>query len=493
MSHHAQPERHGLLHFVRTFATPGLAISAVIGGVCALASGNWIILPAMILIWLFWRVLPHDDAPPGLHFSFSFHLLQIIIGVFYTMISGRQLAPHSAPQYHLMMVLGVSSIGAMFVGFVLSDRWLARYRRPVHRIHLQVGMTQLAMAYVAGVVLRDSVVAMAYIVPAFAQAILAISAVQLGIYYLFMRKLFREHRHLIILMVVGFETVRGFSGFYSTFKEPLILALIAGMEAFEPRRAAHWVLSALLVAAVMALSVVWLGIRAEIRADISGGSIVRTQTQRLEFAYNEFQQWWRTDREYKMFDVDALVERVWDIYYTAVALDRVPSVVPHEDGAIMSAALQHVLTPRFLNPNKPALPSESDDVIKYAGIMVAGREQNTTIAFGYVIQSYIDYGIPGFIVPPFAFGLLLGLAYRFFMTSVRHEEILIAVLAVGFWANIMPYNTSWAKMLGKLLTSLVYIGGIALVIDHYLHISRLRRIGHAVDYQRQHERPARLR
>jgi hypothetical protein len=490
------PPRQGLLHFVRAFATPGLAISAVIGAACALASGNWIMLPAMVLIWMFWRVLPSDDAPPGLHFSFSFHLLQIVIVVFYTILSGRQLTPHTAAQYHLMMVLGVFSVAAMFVGFVIADRWLARSRRPVQRIQLDVSLTQFALAYIAGVILRDSVVSLVNVFPAFAQAILAISAVQMGLYYLLLRKLFREQRYVIILMIVGFETVRGFSGFYSTFKEPLILALIAGMEAFEPRRVTHWALSALLVCSVVALSVVWLGIRGEIRADIARADVVRTQTQRLEFAYEEFQTWWRTESEYKMYDVDALVERVWDIYYTALALDRVPSVLPHEEGAIMSTAIQHVLTPRFLNPNKPPLPSESDDVIKYAGVKVAGREQGTTIAFGYVIQSYIDYGIPWFVVPPFAFGLLLGASYRYFMTSLRHEEILIAVLAVGFWANIMPYNTAWAKMLGKLLTSLVYIGGIALIVDHYLYMGRLRRMEEQVDYQQQQQqqqRPARLR
>jgi hypothetical protein len=142
-----------------------------------------------------------------------------------------------------------------------------------------------------------------------------------------------------------------------------------------------------------------------------------------------------------------------------------------------------------LNPDKPPLPSESEDVIRYAGVKVAGREQGTTIAFGYVIQSYIDYGIPWFVIPPFGFGLLLGGAYRFFMTSLRHEEILIAVLAVGFWANIMPYNTAWAKMLGKLLTSLVYIGGLALILDHFLYAGRLRRM-QQVDYNQQ---PAHLR
>ena len=92
-----------------------------------------------------------------------------------------------------------------------------------------------------------------------------------------------------------------------------------------------------------------------------------------------------------------------------------------------------------------------------------------------MIQSYIDFGIPWLVLPCIGFGLFLGAAYRFFMTSIHHQEILIAVLAIGFWGNILPYNVAWAKMFGKLLTALVYVGGPAIVLDHFLYTARLRR------------------
>jgi hypothetical protein len=223
------------------------------------------------------------------------------------------------------------------------------------------------------------------------------------------------------------------------------------------------------------LSIVWLGIRGEIRHDFATLGSTRTPMERLRFAYGEFTQWWELEREYKMYDADALAERVWDVYYTALALDRVPAVLPHENGALLSAAFQHVLTPRFLNPNKPDLRSESEDVIRYAGVQVAGRQEGTTIAFGYVIQSYIDFGIPWMVLPSLGFGIFLGMAYRFFMTTIRHQEILVAVLAIAFWGNILPYNVAWAKMFGKLLTALVYVGGPAIVLDHVLYYNRMRR------------------
>jgi hypothetical protein len=246
------------------------------------------------------------------------------------------------------------------------------------------------------------------------------------------------------------------------------------VEILKPRRVSHWAVIASLVLTVFFASLLWLGIRGAIRTDFQTNT--RTQTERLAFAVREASDWMQRDREYKMYNLDALISRVWDIYYSALAIDRVPAVIPHENGAALGAAFRHVLMPRFLYPDKPDLPSESDDVRRFTGQQVAGREQGTTIAFGYVIQSYIDFGLPWMFLPPAGLGVFLGLAYRWFHTRLHFEEILLAVLAVAFWANIMPYNIAWAKLLGKLLTSIVFVGGAAAIIDHYLYMARLREM-----------------
>jgi hypothetical protein len=94
-----------------------------------------------------------------------------------------------------------------------------------------------------------------------------------------------------------------------------------------------------------------------------------------------------------------------------------------------------------------------------------------------VIQSYIDFGVPLMFLPTFGLGVLLGLGYRWFTTRLHFEEIVLAVLAVAFWANIMPYNVAWAKLLGKLMTALVFVGGAAVIVDHALYVARVRRVG----------------
>jgi hypothetical protein len=455
-------------------ADRGLAVSVAIGLIFWYLTSDWIIIPAMLLLWSFWRFLPSDDAPPGLQFSFSYHLFQMVAGIFYYGLTERALQAHRAPQYHYMMVLAVASLAAIFAGFLIGHRLMASRHPVVPRMHFRMSLFQLFMAYVVAVLSRDVLAMFMDRFPALAQPIFALGAVQMGLLYLVLRRLFQENRLPLVLLLLIFETARGFTGFFSGFKEPVLLAIVAAVEVLKPRKVSHWAIVASLVLTVFVTSLLWLGIRGAIRTDFEQNS--RTQTERLLFAIREAGYWWERDRETKMYDMDALIDRVWDIYYTALALDRVPSVIPHEDGAALTAAFRHVLMPRFLFPDKPDLPSESEDVRKYTLERVAGREQGTTIAFGYVIQSYIDFGVPLMFAPPLGLGVFLGLAYQWFLRRLHFEEILLAVLAVAFWANVMPYNVAWAKMLGKLLTSMVFVGGAAAIIDHVLYTARLRQM-----------------
>lgn len=87
--------------------------------------------------------------------------------------------------------------------------------------------------------------------------------------------------------------------------------------------------------------------------------------------------------------------------------------------ASIRSAVDNVLTPRLFNPDKPAIPSPSDEVRKYAGVWVRGRESSTSIAFGYVGESYVDFGLPWMFIPILAYGLLIGVAYRLLIARIR--------------------------------------------------------------------------
>jgi hypothetical protein len=178
--------------------------------------------------------------------------------------------------------------------------------------------------------------------------------------------------------------------------------------------------------------------------------------------------WWRKDSEYLREDVELLLNRLWVIYYPALAMARVPTVLPHTDGSLTVGAIQHVISPRVFFPNKAGLESDSEMVRKYSGVWVAGMEEDTSIAFGYAAEMYLDFGLPWMFLPLIGFATLMGIAYEWLRTRLRHDEIRRGLLTAIFWASLYLFERSLAKTFGLAGTLLVYLGGPALLLDYYL-------------------------
>jgi hypothetical protein len=150
-------------------------------------------------------------------------------------------------------------------------------------------------------------------------------------------------------------------------------------------------------------------------------------------------------------------------------------VLPYTHGTIIGAALIHIVTPRVFFPNKAELPSDSDEVRKYSGVFVAGRESNTSIAFGYAPEAYIDFGIPLMFVPVFLFGVAVGLLYGLFRRLIWHRELFVAFATVTFWLTLYLFERSWATMLGVSLGFMVYLGGPVVLLDRFLLVKHTKQ------------------
>ena len=176
-------------------------------------------------------------------------------------------------------------------------------------------------------------------------------------------------------------------------------------------------------------------------------------------------------------DLDMLIDRGWAIYYPALAVARVPAVLPHTEGALIGAALQHLVTPRVLFPDKGELPSDSEMVRKYSGVWVAGAEENTSIAFGYAVESYVDFGVPWMFVPALLFGVFCGLVYEWFLRLISYRELAVALMTVVFWLSLYLFERSWVRTLGLSVTMMVYLGGLGFLVDRFQLMHALPRPG----------------
>ena len=131
----------------------------------------------------------------------------------------------------------------------------------------------------------------------------------------------------------------------------------------------------------------------------------------------------------------------------------------------MRAAIEHVVTPRIFFPGKQTLRSESELVREYAGAQVAGREEDTTIAFGYAAESYVDFGMPFMFVPIFAFAVGMGALNTWLLRVIRCRELAFPLVTITFWLSLCFFDRSWSTMLGYAASMLVYLCIPVVLVD----------------------------
>lgn len=438
----------------------------VVGYIC----DDWIAAASVVTLWLCVKLVSTHDRLFVLPIALVFHWSQVTLGVFYKGFTGREVQAHYGSNYRPMVLIGLGCCLALAagirIGFMLRKPVDPNERRP----EMAFGFPPLLIAYIASIFVEGSLLTIAPDYTSFRQLITTMDTARLGILYLVLRRLCAPPpRWGLFALAVGTEIVLGITGFFAGFREPVILAVLATLEVFDRHNSRHWMVLGLGLVGSVVLGLVWMGIRTEYRTDyVELDKFATSRGARVERVRD------LTGSFLSSGDIlnttDSLVDRMWTIYYPALAVERVPSVLPHTDGAIFGAAVTHVLTPRIFFPNKGELMSDSEMVRKYSNVQVAGREHGTSIAFGYAAESYIDYGIPMMFLPVFGFGVFLGFCYVMFRQMVWHRELFVAFATVTFWLSAYLFERDWANMLGVAVSFMVYLGAPLVLLDRFLMV-----------------------
>jgi hypothetical protein len=441
-------------------------------------TGYWIAGLAVAVLFLIWALLSTAEGPPVLALALTYQWMQVTIGLFYSTLTGEELEAMYETDWQRMMLIGLAWVTglavAMFYGIVLTRRRITPSPdAPVRAVSAKV----LYIAYGASLLLTGVVQELAWKYPMFTQAILAITFTHLGLLFVLTRRFTRpqfQWQRLALLMAI--EVAVGFTGYFAGFREPIVMGGIAILEVFDRRDMRHWAFAGVLAIVLGLSSLVWMSVRGQIRQEIDDELLSNSRIERFDRARTlSTGLLTQAAADYREATI-RLIDRLWAIKYPGMALDRVPSSVPHTDGDIMWDAVTHLVTPRFLYPDKPELISDSELVRKYAGANVAGSESNTSIAFGYAAESYVDYGLPWMFVPAIVWGFLLGVAFQFWLSVIRHRELAVAVTTVMFWLALYLFERSWAKTLGGTVTLMVYLGGFVYLIDQWLLMRRVQQL-----------------
>jgi hypothetical protein len=444
--------------------------AGLIGLSAYLITGDFLVTASLFALWIVCKLVATHDGLLVLPIAMAFQWMQGTVGLLYLGFLGRSVKTANDTDYRPMVLIALGCNLALAAGIHFGLK-LRRNTETRDRPESAFSFGQIVAGYLLTVGFEGSILLIAPMYPTIRQILVTIDFARLGVLYLLLRRLTSPRiRGELIALVVAWEVVLGITGFFAGFREPLVLSALAFLEVFDRRNKRHVAALVALGVASAVLAIVWMGIRSQYRREyleVDQFSASRsTRVDRVRDLSGDFLS--NTDNLWAT--ADAVVDRMWAVGYPAMALKRVPSVLPHTDGAIVRAALVHIVTPRVFFPDKAELPSDSEEVRKYAGLFVAGREANTSIAFGYAIESYIDFGLPWMFLPVLLYGLFVGFCYALFRQLIWHRDLSVAFLTVTFWISVYILERSWATMLGITVGFLVYLGGPTVLLDRFLLI-----------------------
>lgn len=453
--------------FAQNWSSRHLAVAAVVTAAVATAVvGDWLAGMAVLVLAAALPVLMSREGAPVLFFAFAFQWVQVSTGVFYYGLLGRTVTAHTDSDYRPMVLMGLVSLAALLGGLALG-RWFGRRGRPVppgRPFSFQV--ENLLFFYIASLVVAQGLHAVAWFYPQLTQAMIALAKGRYLFLFLLLRQLIvgRSQPGWFAVVLLG-EVVFGFTSYFASFREPIFLAMLAAAERFNYRRVEHWAATAGFGVVIVFCGLLWTGVKGEYRSEYHTAEFEDSRIARLERVSELSSEWISSSIETKAETMDKLVDRLWAVYYPALALQNVPANVSHTDGQILLDALEHIARPRFFFPDKKGLMSDSDKVRTYAGIWVAGPESGTSIAFGYVAESYVDFGVPYMFAPILVWGVIVGFLYEFFLRTIRRRELAIAFVTMAFWLTLYLFERSWPVSMGNAGMVFLIVGGSTIIYD----------------------------
>jgi hypothetical protein len=321
-------------------------------------------------------------------------------------------------------------------------------------------------------------------------------ALELRVLFLFMLlvAILRQRRQYAYgAVAIAIYWIPTLSSPMSAFSALFIIVLLAIASEWHPwsaylqeRLKSRRMFRGLVVASVtlVAVAIIWSGaIKPIWRARVLSGEMTGgTSAIALNFAetaatsFSSMQ--WTTSLE-------TLSQRLSSgLYYFGLVIARVPEILPHEDGAFTRRALEHVMKPRFLFPDKPIIGSSSWIIRRYAGINVAGDELRTSVGLTYMGEFYIDYGVPGMFVALLVYGGIFGLFCRALRHACPSHDFFVAATVVLLAFSFTSYEGELIKDFGGVFQAFLVYWPLFWIFGGYIHDALLpssprvrRRVG----------------
>jgi hypothetical protein len=451
----AQPKLP-LLPAVVAFALVALSAIPSDDPVLTLACA-FVIAMTILLLWRF-------GEPPSLLFAASLQIVQVVTPLFYANALGvplQDVSEHAGKNLTSAAWLALAAMTSLVLGMWLGQLRGRHMRAQELAFEVAEWTPEEAFRFcIVTLLLGSGLETLAWTFEGSRQIFLALSGIQwVGVFVLTCVCFGQRRGFKYLFIVTAFEAAIGFTGFFSGFKTVFFVVVVAILASRTKVKAPEILGGAALAAVVLVLGSFWSAVKIEYRAFVNQGSkqqvVLASPKERFDFFSGKVasMDWQTMGRGF-----DKLVRRVGYLDFLAATMRNVPERLQFQKGAQIGATVMHVLQPRLLFPDKPALPSDTKITAKYTGLPeLRYAKSGTSISIGYVGELYVDFGYAGAIIGPFILGLTSGYAFRFLCSSGSLPAIVNYGLSFMLLLSIAQFEQALSKTVGAFLATLVAV------------------------------------
>lgn len=442
------------------YNVPGLGLIGlflIAAGLGAFSANPALTAAAILTLPIFMALLWRRGEPPVLLFAVGFQWVQVTTKVFQANSYGITAAELTGkPSIDLVVGLSLLGLLIMAVAMRLMLRRLGEARIAQAKRELKaIRPARAFWFYVIATLASEAVSAFAWSVSGLVQQFIALAEIRwIGLFLFAYVALAQKKMRLVLLVAVAFEIIGGV-GFFSEFKTPIFVLLIAlGTVRYDVRPSVA-ALATVLIGVLFYAGAAWTAVKDEYRQFLNDAT--RSQNQvvtQSEAVLGLYTRLAALSHAQVMEATHALYDRLAYIEFFAAVTEFVPAGRPHGKGEIWRASVMHVFMPRLFFPSKPRLPSDSELTMAWTGYQLASDAEGTSISIGYMGESYADFGVPFMFVPVFLIGLLWGGIYVWFIRRSPHVLIGFA-FAAAMLIGAYQFEMASIKLVGGTLNKFI--------------------------------------
>lgn len=432
---------------------------------CFWTSNQWLSLFSVVVLFLIFKLIWIIRAPAILVYCLCFQWVQSSVRLIQANIVSQNIN-----EFGNSTVAGTSiflALNAVLISTIILHLILKRKHFSLEKMNQTLSTISLTRTFIVWLIFFLLTPIFKFIqIGGLSQIVYPLLSIKWILYCLiFLLGSVQKKGSIYFWSIFSTELLLGFTGYFSEFKTVIFFSLIIGMSIIESINFRNFILSLSIILTVLPLALFWTSVKADFRGYINQGKsaqiVLVNRSQALAFIREKFNAF---NFSQAIESVEPLLDRIQYTRMLQFVLEYVPNDSPHEDGKLWGSAINHVLTPRLLFPNKAAL-NDSEIANKYTGHSWAGVNEGTSIGIGFFAESYVDFGSIGMYFPIAVLALIVGGIYSFFVSRTSVFWILDYLATIPILIAYDKIETSGIKLLGGLImTFLVYLFIVRRVI-----------------------------